>query len=161
MLIGILSDTHGQAETARLAIALLLERGAEFLIHAGDVGDDVIELLPSGKSVFVFGNNDFEIAEMRRLAADCDVQCLGHGGVLELAGKTIAVCHGDHPRIINGFLAAGVGYLLTGHTHARHDRREGRTRCINPGALHRATIKSVATLDLASDQLAFHNVFEA
>jgi uncharacterized protein len=161
MLLGILSDTHGRSETARLAIALLLDRGAEFLIHAGDVGDGVIEILPAGKSAFVFGNTDYDVAEMRRLAAERNVQCLGHGGVLEFDGRKIAVCHGDSARLINGFLAAGVDYLLTGHTHVRHDHREGRTRLINPGALHRAVIKSVATLDLATDKLQFHNVNES
>ena len=140
---------------------MLTERGAEFLIHAGDVGEGVVELLPSGKSAFVFGNTDYDIAEMRRVAADCEVQCLGQGGVLEFDGKKIAICHGDSARLINGFLAAGVDYLVTGHTHIRHDQREGRTRLINPGALHRATIKSVATLDLAADKLQFHNVDES
>lgn len=160
MLVGILSDTHGRSETARRAIALLTDRGCDFLLHAGDVGDDVIQLLPAGKSAFVFGNNDYDVAEMRTLAAERDVSCLGHGGVVELEGKTIAVCHGDHARVINGFLAAGVDYLFTGHTHTRHDRREGRTRWINPGALHRAAIKSVATLDLSADVLAFHELID-
>ena len=39
-------------------------------------------------------------------------------------------------------------YLLQGHTHVPHDQRIGRTRLINPGALHRARTKTVATLDL-------------
>lgn len=158
MLIGILSDTHGKSETARRAVALLLERGAEFLIHAGDVGDNVIELLPAGRSAFVFGNNDYDEGDLRQIAERCDVRCLGHGGVLELGGKKLAVCHGDQQRLINGYIAAGVDYLFTGHSHLRHDHREGLTRWINPGALHRAIVKSVATLDLTADRLKFHDI---
>ena len=40
----------------------------------------------------------------------------------------------------------------------RRDERIAGTRIINHGALHRAAEYSVATLDLASDTLAFHVV---
>ncbi len=50
-------------------------------------------------------------------------------------------------------------YLLQGHTHVRHDERIGKTRVINPGALHRAREKTVALLDTATDRLVFLPVF--
>ena len=40
----------------------------------------------------------------------------------------------------------------------RRDERFGKTRIINPGALHRASEKTVALLDLATDQLEFIRV---
>ena len=49
-------------------------------------------------------------------------------------------------------------YILHGHTHCKRDERIGRCRVINPGALHRANPKSVATLDTASDTLTFHDI---
>ena len=52
----------------------------------------------------------------------------------------------------------GVRYLCHGHTHARADGRQGPTRVINPGALFRATVYSVAVLDPETDQLHFHEV---
>lgn len=160
MLLGILSDTHGRTEMAQRAITLLLERGAEFLIHCGDVGDDVLQLLPAGDSAFVFGNNDYDVAEMRRQAEEFCLNCLGHGGVVELGGKKIGVAHGDQSRILAGLLAGGVDYLLTGHTHVAHDRRDGGARLINPGALHRASRKTVALLDLETDKLKFETIAE-
>lgn len=158
MLIGILSDTHGRTDMAHRAIALLLENGSEFLIHCGDVGDDVLELLPTGKSAFVFGNNDYGVTEMRRQAAELNIQCLGHGGAIELGGKKIGVAHGDQARILNGLIEGGVDYLLTGHTHVDHDRQAGNTRLINPGALHRAKRKTVALLELDTDVLKFETI---
>ena len=44
-------------------------------------------------------------------------------------------------------------YLFTGHTHQADDRRQGRTRLINPGAVHRSATPSLAVLDLATDAL--------
>jgi hypothetical protein len=160
MILGILSDTHGRSEIAERAIALLLDRGSEFIIHCGDVGDGVLELLPSGKSAFVFGNTDYDVEGLRRLAKSLDVRCFDHGGIVELGGKRIAVAHGDQSRIMNGFLADEVYYLLTGHTHVAHDRRPGATRMINPGALHRAVRKTVAVLDLETDVLKFETLID-
>ena len=44
------------------------------------------------------------------------------------------------------------------YPHLRRDERVGRTRIINPGALHRAKQYTVATLDLSCDKLEFHVV---
>ena len=46
-------------------------------------------------------------------------------------------------------------YLLQGHTHVRQDVRVGRTRVINPGALHRANPKTVALLNTSNDFVEF------
>jgi predicted phosphodiesterase len=50
-------------------------------------------------------------------------------------------------------LAQEHDYLLQGHTHVRLDECVGRTRIINPGALHRAAVKTVVTLDTRADRL--------
>jgi predicted phosphodiesterase len=46
-------------------------------------------------------------------------------------------------------------YILHGHTHQPDDYHLGTMRIINPGALHRVRIKTVALLDLATDELEF------
>ena len=44
MRIGILSDTHDQVRRTRFAVAMLVESGAEALIHCGDLTTaDVVE----------------------------------------------------------------------------------------------------------------------
>lgn len=163
MLIGLLSDTHSHLDHARRGIAILLEAGATRLIHCGDVGsDDVIELLADTNAAFVFGNNDYDHAGLRRAAMQYGVNCLDLYGTLELAGKRLAVTHGDDGRLLRTILDAQQhDYLFTGHTHAPHDERFRRTRAINPGALYRAKQKTVATLDLTTDVLTYYEIEEA
>lgn len=47
-------------------------------------------------------------------------------------------------------------YLFQGHTHQREDVTFGRTRLINPGALHRANPRTAALLDLETGELRTH-----
>jgi predicted phosphodiesterase len=73
-----------------------------------------------------------------------------------LGGKRIAVTHGDHRAVVREMLDGQAhDYLLLGHTHVARDERVGRVRVINPGALHRAAVKSVALLDTSADALVF------
>jgi putative phosphoesterase len=157
--IGILSDTHGKFMTALRAVTLLQQQGVDVLIHCGDVGDEqcLDALAGVGKAYFVFGNNDFDRQGLRSYGDTIGVQCLQTFGVVEVDGKKIAVTHGDDARIMSRLLRAdsGIDYLLSGHTHVRDDQRVGTIRWINPGALYRAAIKSVAVLDVASDRLDF------
>ena len=160
MIVGLLSDTHDRADATLLAVRALRGAGAEFLIHCGDVGSqDVLDHLAGVPSAFVFGNNDWDRPALQRYAATIDVRCLGDAGDLELGGKAFYVCHGDDPRAMRRALdAQRYDYLLHGHTHTRRDDRVGRTRVINPGALHRAREKTVAVLDTAGDRLTFLTV---
>jgi len=160
MLVGILSDTHDRLPAARAAVELLRGLGCEFLIHCGDVGSgQIIDALAGAPVAFVFGNNDYDRGGMALYAKVIGVQCLGASGRLELGGKIFFVTHGDDGKLLKKTLDnQDCDYLLLGHTHVRHDQRIGRIRVINPGALYRATVKSVATLDTASDLLSFHTI---
>jgi putative phosphoesterase len=157
VLVGILSDTHDRIAAATAAIELLRARGAEYFIHCGDVGSEpILDLLAGLPAAFVFGNNDWDRRGLERYAASIDVRCLGDAGELELGGKRFFVTHGDDTRVMRRAIdSQQFDYVLYGHTHvARDDRVDGsRTRVINPGALHRAREKTVATLDTVTEQL--------
>ncbi|HZN65955.1 MAG TPA: YfcE family phosphodiesterase [Tepidisphaeraceae bacterium] len=157
MLIGILSDTHDRADAMAAAMKLLRELGAAFYVHCGDVGAErVLDHLAGVPSAFVFGNTDWDRAALARYARSIGVACHDAFADLELGGKRIAVTHGDDYRLKQRILAEQRhDYLLQGHTHARADQRVGRTRLINPGALHRAKEKTVALLDTEADRLEF------
>ncbi|MGH7180008.1 MAG: YfcE family phosphodiesterase [Tepidisphaeraceae bacterium] len=157
MILGILSDTHGRTEAARAGIEILRAGGAERLVHCGDVGSEpIIDLLAGANAAFVWGNTDDDRDELARYAQRLGVQCLGRFGELDLDGKLIAVTHGDNPQLVREILHEQKhDYLLTGHTHVCADQRTGRVRAINPGALHRAAVKTVALLDLRTDALRF------
>ncbi len=149
MLIGLLSDTHDRADTARLAVNLLRENKAEYLLHAGDVGgQQVIDALSGGTAAFVWGNNDFDRAVLAAYAQDVSITCCDTVGEFELAGKRIALTHGDDTQLVKRILREQRhDYLITGHSHVAHDRWQGDCRWINPGALYRASVKTVALLD--------------
>ena len=157
MLIGILSDTHDRVEAMAEAMRVLKEAGARFFIHCGDVGSErVLDHLAGEPSGFVFGNTDWDRAPLQRYAEQIGVQCWGTLGNLTIEGKQIAVTHGDDHRLKQRLFAGqNYHYVFQGHTHIPRDERIGRTRVINPGALHRARAKTVATVDLATDELRF------
>jgi putative phosphoesterase len=154
MRIGILSDTHDQVARTTLAVRLLVAEGAALLIHCGDFTmPAVVEELAGLPTYVVLGNNDFDENGLRRAVALIGGTFLGRGGVFECAGKRLAVTHGDLSRELRRLTEQAPDYLFFGHSHAFEDRREGSTRWINPGALHRAPEWTVALLDLNTDTL--------
>ena len=159
--LGLVSDTHGRAEALRAATRVLLDAGATAFAHCGDVcGEAVLDEMAGHETWFVWGNNDLDRRRETKYAESLGLTCLGDFGSFEFGGKRFALTHGDDPRRVARLCAdaeAGRGerydYLLTGHTHVRHDRRFGAMRWVNPGALYRARPKTFALLDVADDSL--------
>lgn len=156
MILGILSDTHDHADAMAAGMRVLRDAGATYFIHCGDVGSErVLDQLAGVPSAFVWGNNDWDRQTLARYAADLGIACYGSFADLALDGKRIAVIHGDDERLRRQLIMAQAhDYLFQGHTHVASDERIGRTRIINPGALYRARVKTIATLDLAIDRLS-------
>jgi putative phosphoesterase len=157
MLVGILSDLHGRLDATQAAVELLRGRGAEYFVVCGDVGSpDVLERLRGLGGAVVAGNCDWDRPGLMRRCGELGLRWLDAVGFLDLDAKRLAVTHGDDVRILERVLSEGrCDYLLTGHTHVALDLRAGRTRIINPGALHRAKVRTVALLDPAADRLEF------
>jgi putative phosphoesterase len=134
-------------------VRLLRDAVAELLLHLGDIGSEaVIDELVGHPARVVFGNCDDE----RRLASYAELVGLrvDHpAGEIEADGKRIVFTHGHLEAPASQALSAGVDYLLHGHTHLLRDERVGRTRVINPGALHRAARYTAVRLDPAADRL--------
>jgi predicted phosphodiesterase len=63
------------------------------------------------------------------------------------------VTHGDSSQELARLEAERPDYLFSGHTHKALDIHRGPTRCINPGALHRAATWTVALLEGANGRL--------
>ena len=161
MKIGILSDTHGDPARTGRALDQLLARGVQAICHCGDIGStSVLHLLAetgrsSGLPIYaVFGNVDQHEPEVTGFPAGLGVTLCGRRASLELGGRKVAVVHGDDPRLLfETVRGQQYDYCLTGHTHVADDFREERTRVINPGAVYRAQVPSVAILDVEHDQL--------
>jgi predicted phosphodiesterase len=119
----------------------------------------MLDHLAGVKCAFVWGNNDWDRAELQRYGEAIAVPCYGEFADLELDGKKVGLLHGDYPSQINALVKAqSHDYLLHGHTHVKRDERIGKTRIINPGALHRAAVKTVAILDTTEDRVEFIRV---
>ena len=161
MKIGILSDTHGDVGRTRKAVLRLLDQGAEVICHCGDVGSGaVLQALaeacaPRQVPVHaVLGNVDRWEPEVSGYPAGDGVCVHGTRALLNLGGRKLVMVHGDDPRLLfDSVRSQQHDYCLTGHTHVAADFTEGRTRVVNPGAVHRAATPSVAILDLASDNV--------
>ena len=158
MLLALLSDTHDNARTTRAALALLAPHHPDAFLHAGDlVAPDMLSHFADiGPFHFVFGNNEYDHAAIRTLAHALDLHCHDPFADLTFAGKRVALLHGHDATLFHKLAQSGdYAYLIHGHTHVRQDTRLGHTRIINPGALHRAKTKSVALLNVGTDELRF------
>jgi len=153
-ILGILADSHGQADTTALAVRALEEAGAACIVHLGDIGSEqVIDELVGHNVRLVFGNCDIDVRGLTNYCEYLDVTVDHPIGWLNMGGKSIAFTHGDLDIAVQEALRREVDYLLVGHTHEVEDRRIGRTRVINPGALFRAPRYTAALLEPASDRL--------
>lgn len=160
MKIGIVSDSHGNEAKLRLAVAALCERGAELLVHCGDVGSaGCVETLgESGVPAYVVaGNTDSDVEALELAAGRCGVHFCRD--VIEVpldAGRRLAALHGHHPHLLRERIEGGqFAYVCVGHTHFKGDRQVGPTRVINPGALHRAFPATAALLDTAAETVEY------
>lgn len=156
MLIGIISDTHNKLHRTTEAIQLFEQAKVEAIIHCGDICEQQILALFAGTpTYYVMGNNDDD-GELRHAGQLMDhLHYLREGEIIELAGKRIGVTHGHLSRVTKEIIKQSPHFLLSGHTHFAADERYQNIRCINPGALHRASQYSVATLDLVTEQLRY------
>jgi putative phosphoesterase len=155
MKIGLVSDTHDNTRNTAAALEVLRGEGVELVVHCGDICRPATVALFAGLPThFVWGNNDSNKAALRlamQAAGATSHEPFGH---LELAGKQIAWAHGDDWGLVRELLASDAfDYFFYGHTHMAKEHVEGRTRVINPGALHRARVKTCAVLDVVSGEL--------
>ncbi len=140
MIIAIISDSHENAENTNKALEIINSKGAEALIHCGDIcSPGMFKMIPEafkGPIHCTFGNNDREeFLFIKKIeTAYSNVEFHKPAGELELDGKKIAFT--PYP-IFGEELAHTEKYDLVafGHSHKKHEERVGDTILINPGAL--------------------------
>jgi len=159
MRLGILSDSHNHLPETRRALDSLLERGAGHLVHCGDVGEDVLDLLAATclehriRAHVALGNCD-RTADSAFAPVPAGIE-RGPAPEFEFDGRRCLVLHGDRPAIVELRAAqGGFQYLFTGHTHSPAERTVGNTRILNPGSCARSRLgpATVLLLDLATNQ---------
>jgi len=152
MRIGVLSDTHGNNANTQSALAVFEKLGAERLIHCGDWDTrDLLSLFSGWTLDFVFGNMDVDQEAIRDAARLIGAECHGEFGAVRWAERRIAFLHGHRRRVLQRTIASGEWDLVCwGHSHEPQWERVGPTLVVNPGALHRVRVHTVALIDLAS-----------
>jgi uncharacterized protein len=118
--IGLISDTHGLLRPE--AVDAL--RGSDFIVHAGDIGENVLEPLSTIAPVTaVRGNND-RAAWTQRIQ---ETERLRFGEV------TLHVLH-DLAQLAIDPIAAGVDVVVAGHSHRPGIERRSGVLYVNPGS---------------------------
>jgi putative phosphoesterase len=118
--IGLISDTHGLLRPEALDVL----RGSDFIVHAGDIGEGILEPLATLAPVSaVRGNND----RASWAARIHETETLRFGEV------TLHALH-DLADLAIDPGAAGIDVVVTGHSHKPSIDRRGGVLYINPGS---------------------------
>lgn len=150
MRIGVVSDTHGHVGSTAAAVKILERHDVTVVLHCGDLGSTaIVPLFAPWPTHFVFGNVDGDEGLLAKAIEECGQMCHARFGSLELAGKKIAWLHSDDHALFDETVDSGEWDLVCyGHTHVAEQHRAGRTLVLNPGALFRATPRTIAVVDL-------------
>ena len=158
-LIGLISDSHGEWLRTREAMKLFGRNKCDRILHMGDIEThEVLDELAGDNVSMVFGNCDF-VSHLHEYAVSLGLDVLHPAGVVEVDEKRIAFLHGDDIAKYHEFLSDGnIDIVVHGHSHEKRDEIVNNTRCINPGALHRASVYTVAVFDTLSEVLTFYEL---
>jgi len=150
MFLGVVSDTHGDIERTRAAVAMLEGFEIAAVLHCGDIGSaEIVPLFRRWPTHFVFGNCDYDCRPLEKAIERERQTCRQRFGSLELESQKIAFLHGDDSRLLRETVASGQWDMVChGHTHVACQEWHGNTLVLNPGAVHRANPHSIAVVEL-------------
>ncbi len=138
MLLGILSDTHDHLEHIALAKKVLADRGADPVVHLGDIcAGPAVRAMAGMPLIGIVGNNDGDLLGLQRNFKQIDADFRGQFAVLEFDGLRIACYHGTVAELTDALIkSTSYDVVLTGHTHeATIEERDG-VLALNPGSVH-------------------------
>ncbi len=151
MRIGVISDTHGDVYSAREAVSIFQCLEITRVLHCGDIGStEIVTLFSHWPTHFVYGNVDSP-NYLGKAIRQAGQTCHDHFGSIELAGRKIALLHGNDTGLLEKSVSSGRWHVVChGHTHMACHATVGNTLVLNPGAASRTTYPSVAMVDLQS-----------
>jgi putative phosphoesterase len=168
MKVCIVSDSHDRADALAQAVQAARERGAEAVIHCGDLigAQSLKPALTAGLPVhLIHGNNLGDAQALHRLSRTSGGQLQYHGADarLELGGRRVFVVHYDD----YGYAMACTGeweLVCCGHSHRAEVRRVdsvhgGSSWLVNPGTVAGLAGPQTWVLgDLAAMQFELHEL---
>jgi len=144
--IGILSDSHSKYNLMQEALEMLLENGAEFIVHCGDIVQvETLELLENcGKRyVAVYGNNDAHLCSYHN-----DYTLVQEPHYFKLADTKFKLMH------LPFYMSPDTEVVLYGHTHEFKTEFKNGTLFLNPGEVcaRNKPLSECAMLEVKEDQ---------
>ena len=127
MKIGVLSDSHSKVNKAKKALDFLIEKGAEFIIHAGDIVEvEMLELLANcGKRyIAVYGNNDAHLVHYHNA-----YNLVQEPYYFKLADTKFKLMH------LPFYMTPDAEVIIFGHTHEFEVAFKGESLYLNPGEI--------------------------
>ena len=124
LVLGIISDTHGLLREE--AVAAL--RGADHIVHAGDIGDmQIIRALEQIAPVtYVEGNNDSRDGT--------DIVRITVGGLRLLVTHILPRPRTPHRRVLASLRGEPADVVVFGHSHLPHNEVIDGVRYFNPAS---------------------------
>lgn len=145
MKIGILSDTHTKLGRAKKVIDHLIENGAEYLIHAGDICE--VEVLAYMKAsrlpyIAVYGNNDAHMVEYHR-----SYNLVQEPHLFTIKGQRFKLMHLPY------YMNPDAPIIIFGHTHTFECDYKNGTLFLNPGeaCARNKSVSECAMLTISSE----------
>lgn len=155
--VGLVSDTHDNMPLTRAAVGFLRERQPDLVFHLGDITDlETVRAFQGLPVQFLCGNNDAPSVLGPAMGASGFPPLLpSWTGTID--GLQVGATHGHmRGRLVQ--LQDACDVVLHGHTHRRRAERERGALTVNPGALHRATTRTLALLRLPDKSVEFYEV---
>jgi len=146
MKIGILSDTHSKVGRAKKVIDLLVENGAEYLIHAGDICEvEVLEYLKEKQLTYlaVYGNNDANIVQYHQ-----EYNLVQEPHLFKIKDVSFKLMHLPY------YMSPDSDVVIFGHTHIFETDFKNGTLFINPGeaCARNKPLSECATLEISDTE---------
>ena len=154
MKIGIISDTHKKVEYAKVALDMLLENGADFIIHAGDIVEvAMLDLLEScgKKYIAVYGNNDAHLLQHHK-----KYNLVQEPYYFQLAQTKFKLMH------LPLHLAPDAEVIIYGHTHHFEATMSEGTLFLNPGEIcaRKKPLTEALLLEVVADRFEVTRYFK-
>lgn len=139
-----MSDTHDQLPNVDKAVKILVDSGAELVLHAGDYCSPFVisHFKPfKGKFIGVFGNNDGDHEFLKKRFIEFGLDIRGIFAEIKIDNLRVALLHGGEPgsppglsELLKSLIDAECyDVVVHGHVHEAKAYRKGKKLIINPG----------------------------
>ncbi|MEA3497676.1 MAG: YfcE family phosphodiesterase, partial [Campylobacterota bacterium] len=127
MKIAVLSDSHRKIDLTKDAIDMLKSKGAQFLVHAGDLEiKENLDLLKDSGLIYtsVFGNNDYNLFQYQE-----QYNINKEPYYFKIKELKFKLMH------IPQFMSPDSDIIILGHTHIHEHQYVNDTLFLNPGEI--------------------------